>query len=260
MSRSDAAPPQLSSSVRRPTRLIVGSTRLHMSMSRSVVVLWARSPHSLACVRAAGSDICRHVGVGRHYMAALSPLGILLVAGLAGALFAPCHPLAAQASDSTGMPPLDQLALEAGRASRRHPIRTVARTILCEPTHPLVDSAALAACAALDPARAAAITAAFARGLEVPLADTTSDDSTLALCPADIDRVAEPRVLAARLLAPIAGVNEGRWEGRLTVEIRCRASGAGSSAGVRTMGKEYLYQWNGREWRLYQFAWLRGDR
>ena len=191
---------------------------------------------------------------------ASSTLGILLVVGLAGGLFGPCQPLAAQVWDSTGMPSLDQLALEAGRASRRHPIRTVARTILCEPTHPLVDSASLAACAALDPARAAAITAAFARGLEVPLADTTSDDSALALCPPDIDRVAEPRVLAARVLAPIVGMNEGRWEGRLTVEVRCRASGAGSGGGVRTMGKEYLYQWNGREWRLYQFAWLRADR
>ena len=158
------------------------------------------------------------------------------------------------------MPSLEQLALEAGTASRRHPIRAVAPELLCEPNHPLVDSASLAACAALDPTRAAAITAAFARGLEVPLADTTTDDSSLALCPPDIDRVAEPRVLAARVLAPIVGMNDGRWEGRLTVEIRCRASGAGTAGGVRTMGKEYLYQWNGREWRLYQFAWLRGDR
>ena len=75
----------------------------------------------------------------------------------------------AQAFDSTGMPSLELLALEAGRASRRHPIRAVAPAMLCEPTHPLVDSASLAACAILAGPRAAAIVAAFARGLEAPL-------------------------------------------------------------------------------------------
>ena len=189
---------------------------------------------------------------------AFSPSGILLVVGFAGALAAPCRGLTAQAVDSTGMPPLDLLALEAGRASRRHPIRAVARALLCEPTHPLADSASLAACASLDAARAAAITAAFARGLEVPLADTTDGDTAFAPCPADVQRVAEPRVLLARVMAPIVGMQDGRWEGRLTVEIRCRSPGAGG--GIRTMGKEYLYQWSGRDWRLYQFAWLRGDR
>jgi len=191
---------------------------------------------------------------------AFSTLGILVSVGLASAFAAPCRALAAQALDSTGMPPLDHLALEAGRASRRHPIRAVVRALLCEPTHPLADSAALAACAALDAARAAAITAAFARGLEVPLADKTDGDTAIAPCPADVQRVAEPRVLLARVMAPIAGVREGRWEGRLTVEIRCRSPGTESGGGIRTMGKEYLYQWSGREWRLYQFAWLRGDR
>ena len=103
----------------------------------------------------------------------------LTVVALAGTLAAPCEALTAQALDSTGMPSLEQLALEAGRASRRHPVATVAPTLLCEPTHPLVDSASVAACAALDSARAAAITAAFARGLEVPLA-ATPDDSAAA--------------------------------------------------------------------------------
>lgn len=55
---------------------------------------------------------------------ASSPLGILLIVGLAGALTAPCRGLTAQALDSTGMPSLDLLAMEAGRASRRHPIST----------------------------------------------------------------------------------------------------------------------------------------
>src|SRR5262252_4560174 len=95
---------------------------------------------------------------------------ILTIVGLAGALGAPREAITAQALDSTGMPSLEQLALEAGRASRRHPVARVAPALLCEPTHPLMDSASVAACAALDSARVAAITAAFARGLEVPLA------------------------------------------------------------------------------------------
>ena len=193
---------------------------------------------------------------------ASSALGILSIVGLAGAFTAPCRALAAQALDSTGMPPLDQLALEAGRASRRHPIRAVTRALLCDSTHPLADSASLAACAALDSTRAAAITTAFARGLEVPvvsLADSTAVDAALALCPADVERVAEPRVLVARLMAPVVGVQDGKLEGRLMVEVRCRSPGPGSGGGIRTMGKEYVFQWSGREWRLYQFAWLRGD-
>jgi hypothetical protein len=190
---------------------------------------------------------------------ALSALGIASIIGLAGALAVPCRALAAQASDSSGMPPLDQLALEAGRASRRHPIRAVTRTLLCEPTHPLADSAALAACAALDSAKAAAIATGFARGLEVPLSDAAPDDASLALCPGDVERVAEPRVLVARVMAPVVGMQDGHWEGRLTVEVRCRSPGGRSGGEIRILGKEYLFQWSGREWRLYQFAWLRGD-
>ena len=187
---------------------------------------------------------------------AFSPSAILLIATLAGAGAAPCRGLTAQAADSTAMPPLELLALEAGRASRRQSIRAVAPAILCEPGHPLVDSASVAACAALDPTRAAAITAAFARGLEVPLAATPDADapSDFPTCPADLDRMVAPRVLLARITAPVAGVNEGRWEGRLTVELRCRSGAAGSGEGIRTMGKEYLYQWSGREWRLYQYS------
>ena len=192
-----------------------------------------------------------------------SPSGILLLIGLAGALAAPCQRLTAQvAPDSTGMPSLELLATEAGRASRRHPIRAVARAILCEPTHPLVDSASLAGCAALDPARAAAITAAFARGLEVPVAETADSDAAVEvpICPADLDRVAGTRVLLARVTAPLVGMREGRWEGRLTVELRCRSPAAPSGEGIRTMGKEYLYQWSGRAWQLYQFSWWRAER
>ena len=191
-----------------------------------------------------------------------SPLGILLVLGLAGALAPPCRGLTAQAVDSTGMPSLELLATEAGRASRRHPIRAVSRAILCERGHPLVDSLSLAACVALDSARAAAITAAFARGLEVPVSGTADGDVAvdIPICPPDLDRVAGPRVLLARVTAPLVGMRDGRWEGRLTVELRCRPPSPAGGDGVRTMGKEYLYEWNGRAWGLYQHAWFRAEQ
>jgi hypothetical protein len=66
--------------------------------------------------------------------------------------------------------------------------------------------------------------------------------------------------LLARITAPLVGMREGVWEGRLTVELRCRSPAAGSGGGIRTMGKEYLYQWSGREWKLYQHAWWRAER
>ena len=187
----------------------------------------------------------------------LSLSGILTVVGLAGALAAPLEALTAQALDSTGMPSLEQLALEAGRASRRHPVGSVAQAFLCEPTHPLMDSASVAACAALDSAKAVAITAAFARGLEVPLAATPTDSTTLGFppCPADLNRVSGGRALLARVTAPVVGVQDGIWEGRLLMEVRCRSGPAGSSEAIRTMGKEYLYQWIGGAWWLYQFSW-----
>ncbi len=192
-----------------------------------------------------------------------SPSAILLIVGLAGALTAPWDGLTAQAAvDSTGMPSLELLAMEAGRASRRHPIRAVAHAILCEPGHPLVDSASLAGCAALDASRAAAIMAAFARGLEVPLAGTADADAAVEfpMCPADLDRVVGDRVLLARATAPLVGMRDGRWEGRITVELRCRSPAAAGGEGIRTMGKEYLYQWSGRAWQLYQHAWWRTER
>jgi hypothetical protein len=180
-----------------------------------------------------------------------------MVVELVGALVAPVDALMAQALDSTGMPSLEQLALEAGRASRRHPVGTVAQAFLCEPTHPLMDSASVAACAALDSARAGAIISAFARGLEVPLVAPPTDSTALGFpnCPADLDRASGRRVLPARLTAPVVGVRDGVWEGRLLMEVRCRSEGAGSVQPIRTMGKEYLYQWIGGAWRLYQFSW-----
>lgn len=182
---------------------------------------------------------------------------ILMVVELVGALVAPVDALMAQALDSTGMPSLEQLALEAGRASRRHPVGTVAQAFLCEPTHPLMDSASVAACAALDSARAGAIISAFARGLEVPLVAPPTDSTALGFpnCPADLDRASGRRVLPARLTAPVVGVRDGVWEGRLLMEVRCRSGGAERGEAIRTMGKEYLYQWIGGAWRLYQFSW-----
>jgi hypothetical protein len=194
---------------------------------------------------------------GRSSCVVLSLSTMVKVVALASTLGAPCEALTAQALDSTGMPSLEQLAFEAGRASRRHPIASVAPTFLCEPTHPLMDSASVAACAGLDSVRAAAITAAFARGLEVPVAASPGDSAALGLpvCPADLDRVSGGRILPARLTAPVAGVRDGVWEGRLLMEVRCRPGPAGSGETIRTMGKEYLYQWIGGAWRLYQFAW-----
>jgi hypothetical protein len=184
-----------------------------------------------------------------------------LLIALAGALVAPCRGLIAQAFDSTGMPSLELLATEAGRASRIHAIRAVAQALLCDASHPLVDSASLASCAALPADRAAAITQAFARGLEVPLGATAEGDGAVALvaCPKDLDHEERPRVLLARITAPVVGVYEGRWEGRLLVELRCRSPG-GADDGVRILGKEYLYQWSGREWKMYQRSWLRAAR
>ena len=186
-----------------------------------------------------------------------------LLFGFAGVLAAPYRSLTAQALDSTGMPPLELLAMEAGRASRRHPIRAVADGLLCEPSHPLVDSASLAACAVLTTtAGAAAITAAFARGIELPLGRTAESDSAGAspICPTDLDRAGGPRLLLARLTAPVVGVQDGRWEGRLTLELRCRSPVGAGGDGIRILGKEYLYQWSGRAWEMYQHSWLRVGR
>jgi hypothetical protein len=55
-------------------------------------------------------------------------------------------------------------------------------------------------------------------------------------------------------------MREGRWEGRLTLELRCRSPVAAGGDEIETMGKEYLYQWSGRAWRLYQHVWWRADR
>jgi len=114
------------------------------------------------------------------------------------ALAVPYHSLTAQ-FDSTAMPSLELLAIEAGRASRAHPLRVVAPRLLCEPGHPLVDSASLAACATLPADRAAAITSAFARGIQLPLGGPAEGDSAdaLPICPADLDRTAGPRVYGA---------------------------------------------------------------
>lgn len=174
----------------------------------------------------------------------------------------PCQRLAAQAMDSTGMPPLELLALEAGRASRQHPIRAVAPALLCDPDNPLVDSASVAACAALPAARAAAIVAAFARGLEVPLDSATiaREPSDYPVCPPDLERTTGTRVLLARITPPVVGVREGVWEGRLTVELRCRSADAGRGDGIRTGGKAYLYQWIGGQWKMYQHSWWHSGR
>ena len=107
--------------------------------------------------------------------------------------------------------------------------------------------------------RSAAIVAAFARGVELSLSDAAEAESagTFPDCPTDLDRRGAPRVLVARITAPLVGVHDERWEGRLTVELRCRSP---SGDGIRILGKEYLYQWSGRAWEMYQHSWLRAGR
>ena len=193
----------------------------------------------------------------------LSRLTIVMLAGLVGGMATPCRGQETQALDSAGMPSLELLAQEAGRASRRHAVRALSPTMLCEEGHPLVDSASVAACAALAGARAVSIIAAFAKGLEVPVVAPPADAEPsidFLTCPPDIEKGVESRVLLARLTAPVVGVRERIWEGRLTMELRCRSTKADRGREIATLGKSYLYQWNGREWKLYQFSWWRSER
>jgi hypothetical protein len=67
-------------------------------------------------------------------------------------------------------------------------------------------------------------------------------------------------VLIARVTAPVAGVHDGRWEGRLTVEMRCRSPAGAGGDRITILGKEYLYQWSGRAWEMYQHSWLHAGR
>jgi hypothetical protein len=186
----------------------------------------------------------------------------ILVGGMVAALGAPTVVLGAQVPDSSGMPSLELLITEAGRASRRHPIAEVAPEMLCDPGHPLVDSATVAACGALDVVRRASLTAAFARGAGVSVAAGTASTAhdEMPECPADLERRSGPRVVRTILTAPIVGLRDDRWEARLTVQFRCRVTAAGSSDALRVIAKEYLYQWTGSTWRLYQYAWRRTSR
>ena len=46
---------------------------------------------------------------------------------------------------------------------------------------------------------------------------------------------------------------------RATASSISRAT-AGNGGGMTTLGKSYLYQWSGHEWKLYQFSWWRDGR
>ena len=186
----------------------------------------------------------------------------MIAAGIIAVVGAPRATASAQHADSSGMPSLELLAAEAGRASRRHPIAAVAGELLCDPSHPLLDSAAVAACASLDPVRRALLTAAFARGLDVPLVAATESPSaqTVPVCPPELERRPEPRTLLVRLTPPVVGARDGRWEGRLAVDFRCYIGAMEPRGDLRVVGKEYLFQWTGTAWRLYQYAWRRTNR
>jgi hypothetical protein len=183
-----------------------------------------------------------------------------LLAVAASGMAAPCRGQETQAFDSTGMPSLELLAQEAGRVSRRHAVRAILPTMLCDENHPFVDSASVTACTVLAGTKEASIIAAFAKGLEVPVVSATDTAVDFAECPRDIEKGVDSHVLVARITAPVVGVRERVWEGRLTMELRCRPANSERGKDYATLGKSFLYQWNGREWKLYQFSWWRSER
>jgi hypothetical protein len=112
---------------------------------------------------------------------------------------------------------MEALAGAVGQASRRDAIVAVGRQLNCDAGSTGVDSAAVEACAAFTTADVARLVAAFAGAVGSPLLDqwpSTNADYP----PCDGER---PQAVA-RIGAPVVGDREGRWEGRITVELSCR--------------------------------------
>jgi hypothetical protein len=179
-----------------------------------------------------------------------------LSAALALATFAFAAPLPAQ-DVAPGQPAgatTELLAAAVGEAaSRRDAIVGVGAALHCDPASPSLDSASVNACAAIPTADAARLVAAFARTLGRPLLDRWP--VTIADYPACESEAARgpPRPEAvARIGAPVVGDHEGRWEGRITVELSCRQLTGGATQPMRVVAKEFLFQWDGRAWKLYQ--------
>jgi hypothetical protein len=138
---------------------------------------------------------------------------------------------------------MEALAAAVGQVSRRDAIIAVGRDLHCDAGSAGVDSAAVQACGGLTSADAARLIAAFARGVGRPLLDQwPSTNADYPACDGET---------VARIGAPVVGDREGRWEGRITVEVSCRQPPS-STKPLRIVAKEYLFQWDGRAWAFYQ--------
>ena len=178
-----------------------------------------------------------------------------LSAALALTAFAFAAPLPAQDA-APGQPAgatTELLAAAAGEASRRDAIVGVGAVLHCDPASPSLDSASVNACAAIPTADAARLVAAFARTLGRPLLDrwpvTVADYPA---CEGEAARGPLRPEAVARIGAPVVGDHEGRWEGRITAELSCRQLTGGATQSLRVVAREFLFQWDGRAWKLYQ--------
>ena len=173
---------------------------------------------------------------------------------------ADAQPAAGGAAPSLAV--LEQLALSVGRANASQPIAVVARELTCSSPRPGVDTAARAACAALDSVAARAIARAFAQGVgDRPLVNLPTDPAReLPLCAWPGTEAAEGagRYLLATLSAPVIVGAPSRWEARVTVEVSCRQERDGGQRRSRyTAGREYHYRWDGRAWTFVKRGWTR---
>lgn len=165
-------------------------------------------------------------------------------------------PLAAQDSLVAGQPAgatTELLATAVGQAARRDGIVAVGRVLYCDATSAALDSASVQACIALTEANATRLVGAFAHALGRPLLEqwpTTTADYPA--CEDDGARGQRGSLAVARIGAPVVGDREGRWEGRITVELSCRQPNGGGPPFLRVLAREFLFQWDGHAWTFYQ--------
>ena len=182
-----------------------------------------------------------------------------------GVLCAPTLPLRAQEARLKAAPAgatLELLATAVGVASRREPISVLGRALNCDASSAALDSASVQACVTLLPYEATLLLATYARALgRAPMGDWPSDlADELPVCEGREEgtghsrRGVPPRDRFARISAPVVGERDEQWEGRITIELSCRVLGEHGRAAIRTIATEYLCQWDGRAWALYQVA------
>ena len=180
-------------------------------------------------------------------------LGLCLPAAALGAQNSARAPVAAPSGAT-----LELLAAAIGAASRREPILRLSGTLNCDPASAALDSASVQMCDLLGPS-APRIVAEFAHALG-RAADATWPSDPGRELPVCAEETAASRRddgrrdRFARIGAPVVGEHDGKWEGRMTLELSCRLVRPDGGAGVRTVAREYLCQWDGRAWRLYQIA------